>query len=104
MDFWNLIPWSISLASVIILLVNQTKNGKKDTQAEEARFARLNESLLKANMKLDTVCATTNETRADIKSLNAGLGEVDKRVSVMERDLQTAFMRIDELREQKADK
>ena len=46
------------------------------------------------------MCATTNETRTDIKSLNKDIVELDKRMSVIERDVKTAFMRIDELRDE----
>lgn len=89
---------------VTTFVLSRKRDLKKDTVEEEHEFASLREGILKANMKLDTVCATTNETRSDIKALNSGLGALDKRVSVMERDLQTAFMRIDELRDTKEDK
>lgn len=89
---------------VTTFVLSRKRDIKKDTVEEEHELSSLREGILKANMKLDTVCATTNETRADIKALNTGLGALDKRVSVMERDLQTAFIRIDELRESKEDK
>lgn len=72
----------------------------KDRQENEARLEALKESLIKANIKLDQLCATTNETRADIKALNTAIIDMDKRLSVVENDLKTAFMRIDELREE----
>ena len=103
MNPWNLIPWSISLVSLIIVAVTFIRNGKKDLRREykedDAKFDGIKESLLKANIKLDQVCATTNETRTDIKALNKDIVELDKRISVIERDVQTAFMRIDELRD-----
>lgn len=108
MNPWNLIPWGISavsLAIAIFTFANNNRKGLKDAVTErENRLNHINEGLLKANMKLDTVCATTNETRTDIKALSTSLSEIDKRVSVIERDMQTAFMRIDELKEGKADK
>lgn len=67
-------------------------------QKEESRFDGIKESLLKANMKLDQVCATTNETRSDIKSLNKDIGDIDRRVTIVERDMKTAFNAIDELK------
>ena len=60
----------------------------------------INESLLKVNMKLDQVCSTTNETRTDIKSLNKDMNNLSVRVSILERDLKTAFSQIDELKVQ----
>lgn len=104
MNYWNLIPWGISLASLVTVIINLSRSNKKDLQAEESRFAHLNEGLLKANMKLDTVCATTNETRTDIKAMNEKLTEHSEKIAVLSRDLETAFMRIDELRANKADK
>ena len=103
MNPWNLIPWSISLVSLIIVAVTFIRNGKKDLRREykedDAKFDGIKESLLKANIKLDQVCAVTTETRTDIKALNKDMVEMDKRISVIERDVQTAFMRIDELRD-----
>ena len=108
MNPWNLIPWSISLISLLLVFVTYFKNSKKDIkqtyQEEDAKFDGIKESLLKANIKLDQVCAVTNETRTDIKALNKEITEIDKRVVIVERDLKTAFMRIDELREHVEDK
>lgn len=103
MNLWNLIPWTISLISLLVCVLTYARNGKKDLKEtyreEDARLDSIKEGLLKANIKLDQVCATTNETRSDIKKLNKDLADMDKRISVVERDVQTAFMRIDELKE-----
>jgi len=85
--------------SITNLAISNARNSKKDTAEQIKDREDIREGLLKANMKLDQVCATTNETRTDIKSLNSQLTDVDKRVTVVERDLKTAFIRIDELRE-----
>ena len=88
MEWTNLIPWSISLISLIIVIVTFVKNGKKDIKQEYAEDANkidgIKESLLKANIKLDQVCAITNATRSDIKVMNENLNTVEKRVSVLE--------------------
>ena len=86
------------LISLINLFIARGDGIKKDTEEDERELASLREGILKANMKLDQVCTTTNETRTDIKALNSSLGEIDKRVTVVERDLKTAFIRIDELK------
>ena len=103
MDYWNLIPWGISALSLLIVVLTYfrtgTKQRKDELMEDEAKLDGIKESLLKANMKLDQVCATTNETRADIKSLNKDLANVEKEVIVIKRDLKTAFNRIDELKE-----
>ena len=102
MYYTNIIPWTISLISLIVVILTFVRNGKKDDkeniEKEDAKFDGIKEGLIKANMKLDQVCATTNETRSDIKSLNKDIIAIDKRVSVVERDLKTAFNQIDELK------
>ena len=96
------IPWIISLCSLIVagLSLLHTTNKDKTTEIREdtEKFDSIEKSLLKANIKLDTVCSTTTETRADIKSLNTDLKNMDTRVVVLERDMKTAFNAIAELK------
>ena len=103
MEWTNLIPWSISLISLVIVIITFVKNGKKDLKQEYTEEASkidgIKESLLKVNMKLDQVCATTNETRSDIKAMNENLNTVEKRVSVLENDIKSIWVRIDELKQ-----
>lgn len=98
----KIIPWSISLISLIILIITFFRNGRKDQKEdiklEDTKFTDIEKSLLKANLKLDQLCATTSETRTDIKSLNKDLNSLGERVTVVERDLKTAFEKIDELK------
>ena len=103
MDYWNLIPWGISAVAMLVAILTYFRNGNKlhkdEILEDDAKLDGIKESLLKANMKLDQVCATTNETRTDIKALNKDLTNLEKEVVVIKRDLKTAFVRIDELRE-----
>lgn len=96
------IPWIIGLCSLIVagLSLLHTTNKDKTTEIREdtKKFDSIEKSLLKANIKLDTVCSTTTETRADIKSLNTDLKNMDTRVVVLERDMKTAFNAIAELK------
>lgn len=98
----KIIPWSISLVSLIILIITFFRSGskerKEDIKHEDTKFTDIEKSLLKANLKLDQLCATTSETRTDIKSLNKDLNSLSGRVTVVERDLKTAFEKIDELK------
>lgn len=98
----KIIPWTISFVSLIILIITFFKNGnkeqKEDIKQEDIKFTDIEKSLLKANLKLDQLCATTSETRTDIKSLNKDLNSLSGRVTVVERDLKTAFEKIDELK------
>ncbi len=99
----NWIPWLISGASLIIVFLTYLRTGRKDEKQEDKESTQIihgiKEGLLKANMKLDQVCATTNETRTDIKALNNDLQRLDKRVCLVENKLETAFKQIDELKE-----
>lgn len=90
----------IAIVGFIVLIYNFLQSKKKVTQEEDQKLSTIHESLLKANLKLDSVCATTNETRADIKSMQTQVNALDKRIGIAERDLQTAFIRIDELKEE----
>ena len=96
------IPWIISFCSLIVAILSlaHTTNKDKNTEIREdtEKFDSIEKSLLKANIKLDTVCSTTTETRADIKSLNADLKNMDTRVVILERDMKTAFDSIAELK------
>ena len=96
------VPWLFSFCSLIVAILSlaHTTNKDKNTEIREdsEKFDSIEKSLLKANIKLDTVCSTTTETRADIKSLNTDLKNMDTRVVVLERDMKTAFNAIAELK------
>lgn len=98
----NYIPWIISFCSLIVAILSlahtTTKDRTSEIREDTEKFDSIEKSLLKANIKLDTVCNTTTETRSDIKSLNADLKTMDTRVVVLERDMKTAFNAIDELK------
>lgn len=96
------VPWSLTLISLIIayksMLHNFQKDDRESLKEDDLKFDGIKEGLLKANLKLDQVCTTTSETRTDIKSLNADLKAMDKRMTIVERDLKTAFNMIEELK------
>ena len=98
----NHIPWIISFCSLIVAILSLAHTSNKDRTNEiredTEKFDGIEKSLLKANIKLDQVCSTTTETRADIKSLNTDIKNMDTRVVVLERDMKTAFNAIDELK------
>lgn len=98
----NSLGYLISGIALIFTSLTYFRNGhrdsRKDVQDLDLRFESLKESLINLNAKLDQVGRDTSETRADIKSLNKDLANMDRRISLVERDLQTAFIRIDELK------
>lgn len=86
------------LVSVVTFIVNSAKSSKNDTKADEARLNDINQSLLKVNMKLDQVCTTTSEIRTDIKTMQTKQIDHTKQIAILTERVDTAFMRIDELR------
>ena len=100
MNYWNLVPWSISFVCLIIAaltyLWNKNKDRKSEIKEDDMTINGLKEGILKANMKLDQVCATTNETRTDIKSLSYNLSEIDKRLCVVENEVKDLKKKVGE--------
>jgi septal ring factor EnvC (AmiA/AmiB activator) len=97
------IPWTISAVSLLIAFLTFMRNTSNDSRErlieDNQKMDNINQSLIKVNMKLDQACNTINELRIDIKSLNTSVQDLDRRVTILERDLKTAFVRIDELRD-----
>lgn len=106
MEWTNLFPWGIALVSLIFAIMTFSRNGRKDRKAEYneevQKIESIKESLIKVNMKLDQVCATTNETRSDIKAMNEYVNTVERRVAVLEENMKAAWVGIDELKEKNA--
>lgn len=86
------------LIAIVTFIVNSVRSNKNDTKAEEGRLNDINQSLLKVNMKLDQVCTTTSEIRTDIKTMQTKQIEHTEQIAVLTGRVDTAFMRIDELR------
>lgn len=96
MQYVQFIPWLIALGSLIVAYKSYSHNVSKDSVD---KFDGIKDGLFKANMKLDQVCQTTNETRTDIKTLNRDLIEVEKRVVALERDSKTLFNEVGEIKD-----
>lgn len=96
MQYIQYIPWLIALGSLIVAYKSYSHNVSKDSVD---KFDGIKDGLFKANMKLDQVCQTTNETRTDIKTLNRDLIEVEKRVVALERDSKTLFNEVGEIKD-----
>lgn len=101
MNYWNLVPWSISLICLIIAVLtylwNTNKDKKSEIKEEDLTINGLEKGILKANMKLDQVCATTNETRSDIKALSFNLSEIDKRLCIVENEVKDLKKKVGDL-------
>ena len=103
MEWTSVISIVISATMMIIAIVTLSRNGRKDRKneyvEESQKIESIKESLLKANLKLDQVCATTVETRSDIKAMNEYMNKVEKRVTILEKTMETVWIRIDELKD-----
>ena len=101
MNYWNLVPWTISLICLIIAVLtylwNTNKDKKSEIKEEDLTINGLEKGILKANMKLDQVCATTNETRSDIKALSFNLSEIDKRLCIVENEVKDLKKKVGDL-------
>lgn len=104
MDWTNLIPWGMSLITLVVVILTFARTGKKDFKQdineESAKMHDIDRSLTKVNTKLDQLCNTTVETRADIKAMSQNMSLVERRVTIIETQLETVWKRIDELKEQ----
>ena len=95
-----LISGTMLILSAVTFIVNATRNSKKDTVASENRLNEINQSLLKVNLKLDQVCTTTSDIRTEIRTMQNKQIEHTEQIARLEQSVSTAFIRIDELREQ----
>lgn len=89
----------LCVLNVVTFAIARKKDNKEDVTANLLKFDGINQALLKANMKLDQVCATTSETRSDIKSMGTQVADLDKRIARIEENEKTMWRRLDELRE-----
>ena len=104
MEWREIISWVISVILFVTTIITFIKTGRKERKAEyieeDAKIDSIKESLIKVNIKLDSLCATTNETRSDIKAMDEHMRTVEQRVLTLENNLKTVWIRIDELKEQ----
>ena len=87
------------VVSVVTFILNSSRASKKDIVASENRLNDINQSLLKVNLKLDQVCTTTADIRSEIRTMQNKQIEHTEQIAKLEAGIETAFRRIDELRE-----
>ena len=83
----------VSVSSLLVAAATFFANRKKDIQQDS-------QGVLKANMKLDQICATTNETRSDIKAINSQIQALTERQIKTEAEIRSIWKRIDEIRDE----
>lgn len=92
------------IVGVTTFIITQVRTSKKDVEASERQLNGIREDVIAVRMKLEEVNSTVTETKTDVKNLTTNLSEIDKRLTRVEENLKTAFIRIDELKKGKADK
>ena len=92
-----------TVVNVVFMLLNFANGRKKDVRTEtvsyETRLNDINQSLIKANMKLDQVCSTMTNIQADIRTMQSKQIEHTEQLVKLEGRVDRAFERIDELRD-----
>lgn len=85
MNTASIISLCISAVMMLIGISTYFRNKNKDDRDNDNG---IKEGLLKANMKLDQVCNTTNETRTDIKAMDRTIIALDKRLTIVENEVE----------------
>lgn len=76
------------VVGVVTFIINSVKDAKKNS----ASFTEI-------SFKLEQLVSTTNDIKEKVEKMNESLNNHSKDIAVLQRDLQTAFIRIDELRD-----
>lgn len=80
----------ITIAGFLILLWNQNRTSRKDTEDKTANW-------IKVNLKLDAVCQSQTDIKDDIRDLKKASSATDKRLALLEEQIKVANHRIDDL-------
>lgn len=90
----------ISLVVSFILFVRTlTRDSKETLEAQATRNDKINASLLELNLMSKNINSNVTDIKADVKALNNTVNEVDKRITMVEKEQETMWIRIDELKE-----
>lgn len=81
----QIISWIISALALLVAYLSFSHNLDKDGNADRDKISQ---GILEANIKLNQVCATTSEIKSDIKSMDKRINEFDKRLAIVERDVE----------------
>ena len=87
------------IIGVITFFITQYRTNKHDIEASERQLNDIKEGVMGVKLRLEQVDKTVTETQTGVKELSKSLSDLSTRVAVVERDVKTAFIRIDELKE-----
>lgn len=92
MNAISIVALCVSGVMMIVGVVTFVVNAVKDAKKSAASFTEI-------SFQLQQLVATTNDIKDKVEKMNESLQSHSKDIAVLQRDLQTAFMRIDELRD-----
>lgn len=80
------------------------ENVTKDVKSNDSHFEEINqniktltESVLKLNFKSDQICATTNETRTDLKSMRNDIEDIREKQIRHDMEIKAIWKRLESI-------
>ena len=88
----SIIALCVSGVMMVVGVVTFIMNTVKEAKNSAASFTEI-------SLSLQQLVNTTNDIKEKVERMNESLNNHSKDIAVLQRDLQTAFIRIDELRD-----
>lgn len=90
----------ISLIVSFVLFVRTLSRDKTETlEAQAEKNDKINAQLLELNIMSKNINQNVSDIKSDVKALNTNVNEVEKRVTIIEKEQATMWRRYDELKE-----
>lgn len=87
------------IVSFILFVRTLNRDSKENMEEQASRNDKINASLLKQSLMLENITQNVGDIKTEIKSINTNINDVEKRVSLIESEQKTMWMRVDELKE-----
>ena len=88
----SIVALCVSGVMMLIAVATFIMNSVKEAKNNSASFTEI-------SLSLKQLVSTTNEIKEKVERMEENLNSHSKDIAVLQRDLQTAFVRIDELRD-----
>lgn len=87
------------IVSIILFVRTLNRDSKENMEEQASRNDKINASLLKQSLMLENITQNVGDIKTEIRSINTNINDVEKRVSLIENEQKTMWMRIDEVKE-----
>ena len=87
------------IVSFILFIRTLNRDSKENMEEQASRNDKINASLLKQSLMLENITQNVGDIKTEIKSINTNINDVEKRVSLIESEQKTMWIRVDELKE-----